>query len=65
MTGFFLILMIAAMLATLGVLGVGLVAMARGGDFNRKYGNRLMQARVAFQGAALAFFALALMGMQG
>jgi hypothetical protein len=28
---------------------MGLVSMVRGGDFNKKYGNRLMQARIATQ----------------
>lgn len=59
MSGLFLILMGIAMLATLGALGMGLYAMTRGGDFNQKYGNKLMQARVALQAAALAMFAIA------
>jgi hypothetical protein len=59
MSGFFFILMIAAMLATLGVLALGMVAMIKGGEFNAKYGNRLMRARVMMQGIALACFALA------
>ncbi len=33
--------------------------MIKGGEFNKKYGNRLMQARVVLQGVALACFALA------
>ena len=37
------------MLATLGVLVVGLFAMARGGEFNAKHGNRLMWWRVRLQ----------------
>ncbi len=47
------ILLILAMLATLGVLFVGLFAMARGGEFNRKHGNRLMRWRVVMQGVTL------------
>ena len=57
----FLILGIITAIAVLVCLGVGLVGMARGGDFNRRYGNRLMQARVALQGLALLFFAIAIM----
>ena len=50
---------IGAMFAALGVLGLGIFSMAKGGDFNKKHGNRLMQARVLLQGVALALFALA------
>jgi hypothetical protein len=41
------------LLAVLGVLLVGVVGMAVGGEFNRKYGNKLMQARVALQAIAV------------
>ena len=54
-----MILMGVAMLATLGALGAGLYAMSRGGEFNEKYGNRLMQARVGLQGTAIVLFVLA------
>lgn len=47
------ILLLIAMLATLGVLAVGLAGFFKGGEFNRKYGNRLMQARVALQAVAV------------
>jgi len=53
--------MIVAMLLTLVILGVGMVCMVRGGEFNAKYGNKLMRARVVMQGIALAFFALAIL----
>ncbi len=45
---------IAALAATLIVLIAGVVAMLRGGEFNRKYGNKLMRARVAMQALAIA-----------
>ena len=61
MSGFFFIAMIIAMLATLSVLILGLAAMVKGGEFNQKYGNKLMRARVFAQGIALAFFALAVL----
>ena len=48
-----------AMLATLGVLGMGVVQMIRGGDPRRS--NKLMQSRVAFQGLALLLLALLMM----
>ena len=48
-----------ALVAVLAVLAVGIVAMLRGGDFNRKHGNKLMRARVAAQALAIALvFAL-------
>ena len=48
-----------ALLSVVGVLVVGLFAMVKGGEFNEKYGNKLMQARVALQGVAFALLALA------
>ncbi|MFO1190524.1 MAG: HIG1 domain-containing protein, partial [Alphaproteobacteria bacterium] len=39
----------AAMVATLLVLLVGLVAMLRGGKFNQRYGNKLMRLRILMQ----------------
>ena len=42
-------LVVVALVATLAVLAAGIVAMLRGGAFNRKYGNTLMRARVAMQ----------------
>lgn len=59
MSTFFIICMIVAMFSVLGILILGLVSMIKGGEFNEKYGNKLMQARVMLQGCALAFFALA------
>jgi hypothetical protein len=47
-------LLIVAMLATAAVLFTGIIGFVRGGEFNRKYGNKLMQARVGLQFAALA-----------
>lgn len=59
MSGFFFTLMIAAMVAVLASLAVGVISMAKGGEFNKKYGNRLMRTRVTLQGVALVFFLLA------
>ena len=42
-----------ALVATVVVLFTGVVSMARGGAFNRKWGNKLMRARVATQGLAI------------
>lgn len=63
MSAFFVIMMLLAMLATLSVLGVGMFGMIKGGEFNKKYGNKLMNARVILQGIALLFFVLALMSL--
>ncbi len=49
------------MVITLGVLATGIIGMARGGDFNAKYGNKLMRARVISQGVTIAIFALAIL----
>jgi hypothetical protein len=46
-------LLLLAMCATLVVLIVGLVGFFQGGEFNRKYGNKLMRARVALQAVAV------------
>ncbi len=55
-------LIVAALIAVLAVLTVGIVAMLRGGEFNRRYGNKLMRARVAMQALAIALvFALYLL----
>lgn len=59
MNYFFPIAIALAMLSVLGVLIVGIVGFIHGGEFNKKYGNKLMQARVVLQGVALALIALA------
>jgi hypothetical protein len=52
-----------ACLAVLGVLFVGIIGFARGGDFNRKHANRIMRLRLLLQFIAvlliLAFVAFA------
>ena len=52
-------------LAVVGVLVTGIISMVKGGEFNKKYGNRLMQARVLLQGLALAMLAMAFLTSQG
>jgi hypothetical protein len=39
--------------------------MARGGETNRKYGNRLMRWRIMAQALALVFFAIAMLIRDG
>jgi hypothetical protein len=46
------------MAATVLVLFTGVISFAINGDFYAKHANRLMVARVVFQGVALALFAL-------
>jgi len=47
-----------ALLATAGVLFAGVFSMLRGGEFSKKYSNKLMRMRVAFQAAAILLFVL-------
>lgn len=65
MKTFFIVLMLLSMLAVLGVLVIGIFSMVKGGEFNQKHGNKLMQARVVLQGAALGLLALAYLASQG
>ena len=51
-------IMIGLMIATVAVLVTGIVLMARGGAANRKYGNKMMVARLALQGACIVVVAL-------
>ena len=37
------------LIAVLVVLAIGVVSMLKGGSFNKKWGNKLMRARVALQ----------------
>jgi Hypoxia induced protein conserved region len=53
-----LILLFGLMLATVLVMATGMVAMFRGGEFNRKYGNKLMIARVTLQAVTIGFIGL-------
>ena len=64
MSAIFFILMALAMLAVLCVLLIGVFGMAKGGEFNKKYGNKLMRARVILQAVALGFFALAVIAVK-
>jgi NADH:ubiquinone oxidoreductase subunit 6 (subunit J) len=51
------ILLALCLVGVVAVLMVGVVAMGRGGEFNRKYGNTLMRARVGLQALALILLA--------
>ncbi|NQW09368.1 MAG: twin transmembrane helix small protein [Alphaproteobacteria bacterium] len=60
MSTVFFVFLVLAMAATVGALVWGLIAMARGGEFNAKWSNKMMQYRVLLQAAALLVFALLL-----
>lgn len=62
---FFTFALILAMAATLGALAWGIIAMARGGEFNAKWSNKMMRYRVMLQAVALAFFAILLFLSKG
>jgi hypothetical protein len=61
MRGLLTVLVVIGLIVTLGVLLVGVFGMAQGGEFNRKYGNRLMRARVISQFAVVVLLALLFM----
>lgn len=52
------IILVLLMISVLGVLFTGIGAMLVGGEFNKKYGNKLMRARVVLQGMAVAMLLL-------
>jgi hypothetical protein len=54
-----ILLLVLAMLATLGVLFMGVIGMARGDSPTRA--NKLMQNRIMLQGAAIVIFTLLLL----
>lgn len=55
------LLIVLALVATIGALGTGIVSMVRGGEYDRLHGTQLMYARVGFQGLALALLLVALL----
>lgn len=52
-------LVVGALIAVVAVLLAGIFTMARGGAFNKKYGNKLMRARVVLQALAVLAIAVA------
>ena len=49
----FLIVIIIASLAVLGILMVGIGGFAKGGEFNRRNGNKMMRWRIGAQAFAV------------
>ena len=54
----FPMLIIIALIAVLIALAIGVIGMLRGGDFNRRYGNKLMRLRVLLQALAIILIIL-------
>lgn len=48
------IIVAVAVLAVLVILMIGIGGFAKGGEFNRKHGNRLMRYRIYAQAVAIA-----------
>jgi len=49
---------VGAMLSVLAILILGVAGFAKGGEFNKKYANKLMQARIAAQFIAVILIVL-------
>jgi preprotein translocase subunit SecF len=49
---------VAACLAVLGILLLGIGGFAKGGDFNRKYANKIMRWRIGAQLGAVVLILL-------
>lgn len=61
MTSVLHVVLIIVMVAVVAVLFTGLASFAMGGEFNRKYANKLMRLRVATQALALCILLLLLL----
>lgn len=55
------LLLLLLMVCVLGILFTGLFSMIKGGEFNRKYGNKLMIARVVLQAITILLLAVFMM----
>ncbi len=56
--------MLVSLAAVVAVLVTGIIGMLRGGEFNRKYGNKLMRARVFLQALTVVLLVLFVMSAQ-
>ena len=54
----FPMLIVIALLTVLIVLAIGIIGMLKGGQFNQRYGNKLMRLRVICQGIAIILIIL-------
>jgi hypothetical protein len=51
-------IIITVLIAVLIVLLIGIISMLKGGEFNKRWGNKLMRARVILQGLAVLLILL-------
>lgn len=61
MSGFVYALIPIGLLATLGILGVGIYSLAKGGAFAKENSNRLMRLRVIAQGVTVGLMVVFLL----
>ncbi len=54
------VVIMAALLMTIGLIAVGIWSMAHGGEFDQKHSTQLMFARVGMQGATFLLLLLAI-----
>ena len=54
------VVIIAALLMTIGLIAVGIWSMAQGGEFDQKHSTQLMVARVGMQGVTFLLLLLAI-----
>ena len=54
------VVIVAALLMTVGLIGTGIWSMAHGGDFDQKHSTQLMLARVGMQGITFLLLLLAI-----
>ncbi len=64
MASFFLYAALVSSFLVLAVLGFGVLSFARGGEFNRKYANKIMRLRIVTQAIAVIFILLAVLARQ-
>lgn len=54
------VVIVAALLVTVGLIGTGIWSMAHGGEFDEKHSTQLMVARVGMQGVTFLLLLLAI-----
>ncbi len=54
------VVIMAALLMTIGLIVIGIWSMAHGGEFDQKHSTQLMFARVGMQGATFLLLLLAI-----
>ena len=59
------IILLAALGIVAGILGWGVLTMARGGEYNIKNSNRIMRYRIIFQAIALVVILLLIRWKRG